>query len=70
MIEPLPILMENAIQIAWDYLERTEERFSATRMAVDYLKLYHRLIRASQTSIVEDALVPAVVSTGSVNGVS
>jgi hypothetical protein len=23
MNEPLPILMENAIQIAWDYLERT-----------------------------------------------
>jgi hypothetical protein len=25
MTEPLPILMENAIQIAWDYLERTGE---------------------------------------------
>jgi hypothetical protein len=25
MAEPLPILMENAIQIAWDYLERTGE---------------------------------------------
>jgi hypothetical protein len=25
MDEPLPILMENAIQIAWDYLERTGE---------------------------------------------
>jgi glycosyltransferase involved in cell wall biosynthesis len=50
--------------------KRFEERFSATRMAADYLKLYHRLIRASQTSIVEDAFVPAVVSTGSVNGVS
>jgi hypothetical protein len=23
MSEPLPILMENAVQIAWDYLERT-----------------------------------------------
>jgi hypothetical protein len=23
MHEPLPILMENSIQIAWDYLERT-----------------------------------------------
>jgi hypothetical protein len=23
MSEPLPILMENAIEIAWDYLERT-----------------------------------------------
>ena len=23
MNEPLPILMENSIQIAWDYLERT-----------------------------------------------
>ena len=25
MSEPLPILMENSIQIAWDYLERTGE---------------------------------------------
>jgi hypothetical protein len=25
MPEPLPILMENSIQIAWDYLERTGE---------------------------------------------
>jgi hypothetical protein len=25
MIEPLPILIENSIQIAWDYLERTGE---------------------------------------------
>jgi hypothetical protein len=23
MLEPIPILIENAIQIAWDYLERT-----------------------------------------------
>ena len=25
MIEPLPLLMENSIQIAWDYLERAGE---------------------------------------------
>lgn len=25
MSEPLPLLMENSIQIAWDYLERTGE---------------------------------------------
>jgi hypothetical protein len=25
MSEPLPILMENSVQIAWDYLERTGE---------------------------------------------
>jgi hypothetical protein len=25
MSEPLPILIENAIQIAWDYLERSGE---------------------------------------------
>jgi hypothetical protein len=25
MEEPLPILIENALQIAWDYLERTGE---------------------------------------------
>ena len=25
MSEPLPVLIENSIQIAWDYLERTGE---------------------------------------------
>jgi hypothetical protein len=25
MTEPLPILIENSVQIAWDYLERTGE---------------------------------------------
>jgi hypothetical protein len=25
MTEPLPLLMENSIQIAWDYLEATDE---------------------------------------------
>jgi len=24
-MEPLPVLIENSIQIAWDYLERTGE---------------------------------------------
>jgi glycosyltransferase involved in cell wall biosynthesis len=50
--------------------KRFEERFSANRMATDYVKLYHRLIRSPKSSIVEDAFVPAVVSTRSGNGVS
>jgi glycosyltransferase involved in cell wall biosynthesis len=38
---------------------RFEERFSATRMATDYVKLYNRMIRCnkSQGSIAEDAFV-------------
>jgi glycosyltransferase involved in cell wall biosynthesis len=39
--------------------KRFEERFSAKRMAADYIKLYNRLIRSSkgQGSIAEDAFV-------------
>ena len=39
---------------------RFEERFSASRMAADYTKLYHRLARSSETvaSIAQDDFVP------------
>jgi hypothetical protein len=38
MAEPLPILMENSIQIAWDYLERSgelEDHSVASRVLFD-----------------------------------
>jgi hypothetical protein len=40
MNEPLPILMENSIQIAWDYLELTgdiDEPAATSRFLSDYL---------------------------------
>jgi hypothetical protein len=39
---------------------RFEERFSASRMAADYSKLYHRLARSAARidSIAEDTFVP------------
>jgi hypothetical protein len=45
MAEPLPILMENAIQIAWDYLERTGELGEpevASRVLLDTMELMVR----------------------------
>jgi hypothetical protein len=45
MIESLPILMENSIQIAWDYLERTGELENpevASRVLLDAVELMVR----------------------------
>jgi hypothetical protein len=45
MDEPIPILMENSIQIAWDYLERTGELGDpeiASRFLVDTVELMIR----------------------------
>jgi glycosyltransferase involved in cell wall biosynthesis len=52
--------------------KRFEERFSASRMAGDYTKLYHRLIRSSKArgSIARKEFVPLVSSATSVNKVS
>jgi hypothetical protein len=41
MSEPLPILIENSIQIAWDYLERTgeiDDTAVASRFLSDYIE--------------------------------
>ena len=41
MNEPLPILMENSIQIAWDYLELTgdiDEPAATSRFLSDYIE--------------------------------
>jgi hypothetical protein len=45
MYEPLPILVENSFQIAWDYLERTGElgnRDVASRVLLDALEIMIR----------------------------
>jgi hypothetical protein len=45
MPEPLPILMENSIQIAWDYLERTGqlgEPEIASRFLLDAVEMMVR----------------------------
>jgi hypothetical protein len=45
MAEPLPILMENSIQIAWDYLERSgelEDHSVASQVLLDAVELMVR----------------------------
>ena len=45
MDQPLPILMENAIQIAWDYLERTgqiQDAHLASKFLADNIELMIR----------------------------
>jgi hypothetical protein len=45
MYEPLPLLVENSFQIAWDYLERTGElgnREVASRVLLDALEIMIR----------------------------
>ena len=45
MTEPLPILIEKAIQIAWDYLEQTgeiEDAAVASRFLLDHVELLMR----------------------------
>jgi hypothetical protein len=45
MDQPLPILFENSIQIAWDYLERTgeiDDAFVASRFLSDTIGIMMR----------------------------
>jgi hypothetical protein len=45
MEQPLPVLLENAIQIAWDYLERTgqiDDAAFASRFLSDNIELMIR----------------------------
>lgn len=49
MNEPLPILLEKSLQIAWDYLERTGELGDpeiASRVLLDSI---HGMIRTGET---------------------
>jgi hypothetical protein len=50
MSEPLPILMENAIQIAWDYLERTGELGDPEAASKFLLNSVERMIRRGERS--------------------
>jgi hypothetical protein len=58
MAEPLPILMENAIQIAWDYLERTGELGEpevASRILLDTVELIGPSRRAAPAISIEQS---------------
>jgi hypothetical protein len=57
MAEPLPVLMEDSIQIAWDYLERSgeiEDAAVANRFLVEIIELMvrrgerHRLLLSNK----------------------
>jgi glycosyltransferase involved in cell wall biosynthesis len=52
--------------------KRFEKRFSATRMANDYVRLYRRLISASKSvdAIVQDKLVQPLVSAKPLNNIA
>jgi hypothetical protein len=48
MSDPLPILMENSIQIAWDYLERTGEIDDATMASKILLEAIEHMVRQGE----------------------
>lgn len=48
MPEPLPILMENSIHIAWDYLERTGELGEPEEASRFLLDAVERMVRQGE----------------------
>lgn len=48
MNEPLPILMENSIQIAWDYLEMTGEIDDAPMASQFLLDAIEHMVRKGE----------------------
>ena len=48
MHEPLPILMENSIQIAWDYLERTGDLGDPEVASRFLLETVERMVRKGE----------------------
>jgi hypothetical protein len=48
MSEPLPILVENAIQIAWDYLERSGELGDPHEASQFLLKSIGEMVRKGE----------------------
>jgi hypothetical protein len=48
MSEPLPILVENALQIAWDYLERSGELGEPHEASVLLLKFISEMVRKGE----------------------
>jgi hypothetical protein len=48
MSEPLPLLMENSVQIAWDYLEQTGEIEDASMAGKFLLDAIEHMIRMGE----------------------
>jgi hypothetical protein len=48
MEEPLPVTIENAIQIAWDYLERSGELGNASEASQFLLKSIEIMVRQGE----------------------
>jgi hypothetical protein len=48
MSEPLPILVENALQIAWDYLERSGELGEPHEASALLLKFISEMVRKGE----------------------
>jgi hypothetical protein len=70
MAEPLPIPMENAIQVAWDYLERTGELGDpeiASRFLLDTVELLVRRGERRRLLLSNKATTPIGVSTARIN---
>jgi hypothetical protein len=51
MNEPLPVIMENSIQIAWDYLERTGDLGDPTIASQILLESVETLVRRGERRV-------------------
>ncbi|WLB24084.1 hypothetical protein [Bradyrhizobium japonicum] len=51
MSEPLPIIMENSIQIAWDYLERTGDLGDPKAASKVLLESVEALVRRGERRV-------------------
>ena len=51
MSEPLPVVMENSIQIAWDYLERTGDLGDPTIASKVLLESVETLVRRGERRV-------------------
>lgn len=51
MTEPLPVVMENSIQIAWDYLERTGDLGDPTIASKVLLESVETLVRRGERRV-------------------
>ena len=48
MLEPLSVLMENSIQIAWDYLERSGDRGDPQHASEVFLNSVESMVRLGE----------------------
>ncbi|MCG2630791.1 hypothetical protein L6654_29580 [Bradyrhizobium sp. WYCCWR 13023] len=51
MSEPLPVVMENSIQIAWDYLERTGDLGDPSVASKVLLESVEKLVRRGERRV-------------------